>query len=185
MKTFTSHLALCLLALFSFSSSMAQPLDYEWTEVTNKYMRLGSNGKNLNAYTKGRHAVVATDEGWLAESVDTGRTWQKTYDVIDVQENVYNQEKENSYKPHFLSFSSDSLRGFFFATYMENDEPKEVSLFSIDGGHSWTPSSTQLETGSRISKYIWYDESTIYAVIYNSVKNEIYMYNIGFFHCLQ
>lgn len=175
MKTFTSHFALCLLALFSFSSSMAQPLDYEWTEVTNKYMRLGSNGNNLNAYTKGGHAVVATDEGWLAESVDTGRTWQKTYDVTDVPEN-YSYEKENAYKPQFLSFSSDSLRGFFFATYTENDEPKHVSLYTIDGGHSWTPSSTQLETGSRISKYIWYDESTIYAVIYNSVKNEIYMY---------
>jgi len=154
----------------------SQPLEYEWKEVTNKYMRLGSNGNNLNAYTKGGHAVIATDEGWLAESVDTGRSWQKTYDVIDVQENVYNQERENAYKPLLLTFSSDSLNGVFFATYLESNVQKNVLLYSNDGGHSWAPSSTPLENDCRISKYLWYNENTIYALIYNSSIQELCLY---------
>ena len=109
--TFFTVISSCLL--------YSQSFDYEWSEVTSKFMRIEPV---LTAYTKGGGVVVATKEGWLAASVDTGKNWTMTYDVVDVTEDLFTKEADFIYNPTVLNFASDSLHGLFAVTYKKENK---------------------------------------------------------------
>ena len=180
MKTFTSHLTLCLWALFSFSSSMAQSFDYEWREVTNKSMRLCSSIRTttfLTAHTKNGHIVIATEEGMLAETIDTGKTWIPVYDAFDINEDVFTKKAMCNVQTSKFSFSSDSLHGVFYSSYIEDDKEKNILLFTSDGGHTWNESDISIGDNYKMLDMTWRDEMSVFAVFFNNSAKELYIYS--------
>ena len=149
--TFFTVISSCLL--------YSQSFDYEWSEVTSKFMRIEPV---LTAYTKGGGVVVATKEGWLAASVDTGKNWTMTYDVVDVTEDLFTKEADFIYNPTVLNFASDSLHGLFAVTYKKENKFKNVFLYTIDGGLTWSSPASDID-GMVLNVY-WTTKS-VFAVI--------------------
>ena len=164
----------CLIfAIYIYTFLFSQSLDYEWKEVTSKYARLEIEKK---AYTKNGRVVVLTTEGWLAETIDSGKTWNATYDVMNLNENIYTRETEYSSVSTILSFSPDSLHGFMNAIYVKENVSYNIHLFSTDGGHTWKPSQTVIDNKNKILKTVWKDDETIFAGVFNSDFKEVYLY---------
>ena len=173
MKTFTSHFALCLLALFSFSSSIAQIYEYEWQDVTPKYADLIVK---QSAITKGGRIVVATT-GWISETSDTCKTWNVAYDFQYNDKYIYDE-----FTPRFFKMATDSLHGFFYATYSKDDVSSNALLFTNDGGQSWQEAHLNLNGENIIIDAAWKDGETMYASVFNTTEKLLYMYktdNVG------
>lgn len=85
--------------------------DYEWKNVTPLYSTMHVQ---QSAYTKGGKIIVATKEGYLAETPDTCKTWNITYDVLRGGIN-YGDRIYDKYGSAILSMSKDSLQGIFYA----------------------------------------------------------------------
>ena len=173
MKTFTSHFALCLLALFSFSSSMAQIFEYEWKDITPDDFSM-TIAQSVS--TKGGNVVVATKEGWLAMSSDTGKTWKQTYSLKGQKLDVITKSDEVSYQPLAFKFAKDSLHGIFASVSNENGKYINNVLYTVDGGNSWTSSLLELKESDKIVTTAWSDEQTVFLTVLDTSSNKVAIY---------
>ena len=152
----------------------SQSFDYEWREVTNKSMRLSTSTR---AHTKDGHIVIATNEGMIAETVDTGKTWIPVYDAFDINEDVFTKKAVRNVQTSKFSFSSDSLHGIFHSSYIEDDKEKNILLFTSDGGHTWNESDISIGDNYKMLDMTWRDEMSVFAVFFNNSAKELYIYS--------
>ena len=64
----------------------AQVPIYEWKDATPRMMNMLISDL---AYTKGGHFIITTEQGYIAESIDTGKNWNLVYDVFIPQTNIF------------------------------------------------------------------------------------------------
>lgn len=147
--------------------------DYEWVNVTPLYSIMNVQ---QSAYTKGGKIIVATKEGYLAETSDTCKTWNITYDVLRDGIN-YGDKIYDKYGSAILSMSKDSLQGIFYAVGTNDTESSNVLLYTKDGGQSWNCSLSTLERENKILSIAWKNENTLFATVYNSTFNKMYLYS--------
>lgn len=147
--------------------------DYEWVNVTPLYSIMNVQ---QSAYTKGGKIIVATKEGYLAETSDTCKTWNITYDVLRDGIN-YGDRIYDKYGSAILSMSKDSLQGIFYAVGTNDTESSNVLLYTKDGGQSWNRSLSTLDRENKILSIAWKNENTLFATVYNSTLNKMYLYS--------
>ncbi len=84
----------------------SQIFEYEWKDITPDDFSM-TIAQSVS--TKGGNVVVATKEGWLAMSSDTGKTWKQTYSLKGQKLDVITKLDEVSYQPLAFKFAKDSL----------------------------------------------------------------------------
>ena len=151
----------------------AQIYEYEWQDVTPKYADLIVK---QSAITKGGRIVVAT-AGWISETSDTCKTWNVAYDFQYNDKYIYDE-----FTPRFFKMATDSLHGFFYATYSKDDVSSNALLFTNDGGKSWQEAHLNLSGENIIIDAAWKDGETMYASVFDTTEKLLYMYktdNVG------
>ncbi len=169
MKHFLSFILLIATA----NVISAQPFIYEWQDVTPKYADLIVK---QSAITKGGRIVVAT-AGWISETSDTCKTWNVAYDFQYNDKYIYDE-----ITPRFFKMATDSLHGFFYATYSKDDVSSNALLFTNDGGQSWQEAHLNLSGENIIIDAAWKDGETMYASVFDTTEKLLYMYktdNVG------
>ena len=78
--------------------------------------------------------------------------------------------------------ATDSLHGFFYATYSKDDVSSNALLFTNDGGKSWQEAHLNLSGENIIIDAAWKDGETMYASVFDTTEKLLYMYktdNVG------
>jgi len=151
----------------------AQQFVYEWEDVTPDYFSMTIT---QSACTKGGKVVAATQEGWLAESPDTGKTWNPTYNIKKIVRNTFTGTVDIDYHTIGLQFAKDSLHGIYTSMYEENGKFVNKILYTSDGGSVWKSSELILNESDKIVNTTWRDEETAFITVYNTISNRLSIY---------
>ena len=159
--------------LFLSCVLFAQVPIYEWKDATPRMMNMLISDL---AYTKGGHFIITTEQGYIAESIDTGKNWNLVYDVFIPQTNIFTKQDEIIVNFQKMSFSKDSLSGVCPVT-IENkltEDKENILLWTSDGGHSWQPVKC-FNAQDNILCEAW-NADGIYALVhrYNSLYVDLY-----------
>ena len=151
----------------------AQQFVYEWEDVTPDYFSMTIT---QSACTKGGKVVAATQEGWLAESPDTGKTWNPTYNIKNIVRNTLTGTVDIDYQTIGLQFAKDSLHGIYTSMYEENEKFVNNILYTSDGGSVWKSSDLILNESDKIVNTTWRDDETAFITVYNTISNRLSIY---------
>ena len=151
----------------------SQIFEYEWKDITPDDFSM-TIAQSVS--TKGGNVVVATKEGWLAMSSDTGKTWEQTYSLKGQKLDVITKSDEVSYQPLAFKFAKDSLHGIFASVSNENGKYINNVLYTVDGGNSWTSSLLELKESDKIVTTAWSDEQTVFLTVLDTSSNKVAIY---------
>jgi len=151
----------------------SQIFEYEWKDITPDDFSM-TIAQSVS--TKGGNVVVATKEGWLAMSSDTGKTWEQTYSLKGQKLDVITKSDEVSYQPLAFKFAKDSLHGIFASVSNENGKYINNVLYTVDGGNSWTSSLLELKDSDKIVTTAWSDEQTVFLTVLDTSSNKVAIY---------
>ena len=151
----------------------SQIFEYEWKDITPDDFSM-TIAQSVG--TKGGNVVVATKEGWLAMSSDTGKTWKQTYSLKGQGLDMLTGLDEVSYQPLAFKFAKDSLHGIFASVSKENGNFINNVLYTVDGGNSWTSSLLELKESDKIVTTAWSDEQTVFLTVLDTSSNKVAIY---------
>ena len=165
-------IVLCFLTILS-SVLYSQIIEYEWKDITpNNFSMTISQA----VCTKGGIVAASTKEGWLAESSDTGKTWNMTYNITDVENDMFSGHSKITYWPLSLEFAIDSLHGIFTYCIWENEFFVNNILYTSDGGNNWAPSEIELKDSDKIKGITWRDEKTAFMTVLDTISRTLLLY---------
>ena len=167
------RVVILIYSFFAYLFICAQSWDYEWEWITPQYSTMTVS---QGAITKNGNIIVATKQGWLAESSDTCKTWNITYDVLRGGINDGEKIFDNCV-PELLSFSKDSIHGIYYAIGKNESDSTNVLLYTSDEGHTWKQVLANMESENKVTNIVWKNENTFFATVYNSSLKELYLYS--------
>jgi len=173
LRNIAATLALGLLTVLQ---TTAQDIP-TWTDIT---PAAWSGNFERVAFSKGARALAAADNGWIYQSLDTGRTWSNIYNGFANKKgyfwngDTYNKLLVNSVPA--LDFFTDSLHGIFIGVLNVFPLDTTVIAYTSNGGQTWQNSQTIFNNCTAISNLYWKSKDTALVSIFNESTFETYIY---------
>lgn len=125
--------------------------------------------------------IAASTNGKIAESSDTGKTWQVTHYMVEYDKNAaIHQRSPETFELKQLEFAQNKTNGIYTGVYVYEHDAQtkyrtQVIHYTTDGGKTWHIPQTDF-SNKEVIHLCWKTNDSVFATVYDRNTKQTYMY---------